>query len=181
MSVNLFKNSINGYNRSEVDSYILHVSKKHEQEKKGYERKIEILEAEITKLKNEKSEINKLLSEDEAIITAFKSKLEGECAEKKEAETKAEEASDEGTEIIEKSKRYDEISRQLGEIIINANADAAQIIRRAEDEAKEIKDRAAEDIRTEGESLLDKLYELFSDAMKKLSPNKDAEENGKNE
>lgn len=167
MSVNLFKSAINGYSRNDVDQYIYHISKKHEQEKKSYERRIEVLEAEIAKLKKEKSETDAMLAEDEAIISAFKAKLNTETnPETTEEAPIAEEA--EETLVIEKSKRYDEISRQLGEIIINANADAAMILRRAEENAKEMKSKAADEIKKAALSAAEKLTEISNRAESEL-------------
>lgn len=175
MSVNLFKNAINGYNRSEVDQYIYHISKKHDHERKNYEKKIEILEAEIEKLKWENRETSEMLKEDEAIISAFRAKLNPDASEDTLSDsenTAAEQSTDpvesEETLLIEKSKRYDEISRQLGEIIINANADAAAIIRRAEDEAAKIKEEAKNEAESMKKEAEEKAASLKKDASEKI-------------
>lgn len=170
MSVNLFKGAINGYSRTDVDQYIFHISKKHEQEKKNYERKIEILEAEIAKLKKENQKTSEMLKEDEAIISAFQQKLNPEVESNKSAEIENESLfiESEETIVIEKSKRYDEISRQLGEIIINANADASLILRRAEESAAEIKSKAAEEIKKAAIAAADALTAIGDRAENEL-------------
>ncbi len=173
MAVNLFKSSVGGYNKAEVDTYIHHVSRKMEREKKDYERRIEILEAEIAKLKNEKTEIESMLKEDEAIIGAFRSQLADSPAVSEEFVTPEEENeaenSPESCEILEKSKRYDEISRQLGEIIIKANADAAEIVREANEEAMSVKAAAALEIKSATDLITEKLTTIAKDAECTLS------------
>ncbi len=173
MSVNLFKSSVGGYNKAEVDTYIHHISHKMEREKKDYERRIEILEAEITKLNNEKTEIEALLKEDEAIIGAFRSQICDDQAAAEKFVTPDEETTEnvfsEATEILEKSKRYDEISRQLGEIIIKANADAAEIVRDAKAEAAAIKAAAADEIKRTADHIAEKLCSIAKDAQSTLS------------
>ncbi len=139
MSNKLFKTAINGYSKTEVDEYALHISRKTELLKKEYEKKLEVLEVENRKLRSENKQISDKLKEDEAIITAFRAKITVETdtsdykTENIEKETEADE-----NEILQKSKRYDEISRQLGEIIANANADAAAVKREAAEQAEKI-------------------------------------------
>ncbi len=132
MSEKLFRSAINGYNKTEVDEYALHISRKIELQKREYEKKLEVLELEIKRLKSEKKAVEDKLSEDEAIISAFRAKLEGEATSKEAAPAHGD------SDILQKSQRYDEISRMLGEIIANANADAAAVKRKASEEAERI-------------------------------------------
>lgn len=163
-----------GYNKSEVDAYILHVSKKGERERRDYEKKIEVLEAEIKKLKGEKENVESMLKEDEAIISAFHTMVAEAGGETADSQT-AEKLPDEASEVLEKSKRYDEISRQLGEIIIKANADAARIISEAEAEANAIRQKAATDIKLAAENITQKLSAIANETANVLADNADAE------
>ncbi len=161
MSSNLFKSAIGGYNKAEVDEYALHISRKLELQKKEYEKKLELLEVENKKLAESKKAVEEKLKEDEAIIAAFRSRL----AENAGKEISAEETHEEG-EILQKSKRYDEISKLLGEIIVNANADAAATIREATETAdKMLSDAKAEasEIRTSAISDLKALVNEFAE------------------
>ncbi len=145
MSNRLFKSAINGYNKTEVDEYALHISRKLELQKREYEKKLEMLEVENKRLKGEKAAVEEKLYEDEAIIAAFRARLEEEIANE-DFETPEDEESPifpaeqvtPDDDILLKSKRYDEISRLLGEIIANANADAATVMREASEEAEKI-------------------------------------------
>ncbi len=163
-----------GYNKSEVDAYILHVSKKGERERRDYEKKIEVLEAEIKKLKGEKENVESLLKEDEAIISAFHNMVSEAGSEAADAPA-AEALPEETSEVLEKSKRYDEISRQLGEIIIKVNTDAARIISEAETEANAIRQKAALDIKLAAESITQKLSEIANETANAVADSTDAE------
>ncbi len=170
MSSKLFKSAIGGYNKTEVDEYALHISRKLELQKKEYEKKLEILEVENRKLANEKKAVEDKLTEDEAIIAAFRARLSEEAGKEKEEAAPAEDS-----EILQKSKRYDEISRLLGEIIANANADAAAIKREASEDAEkiigdakqkslEMRTSAAADIRSLASELTEKLTAITENA-----------------
>lgn len=169
MSSKLFKSAIGGYNKTEVDEYALHISRKLELQKKEYEKKLEALEVENRKLAGEKKAIEDKLTEDEAIIAAFRARLSEEAGKKKEP------APENDSEILQKSKRYDEISRLLGEIIANANADAAAIKREASEDAEriigdaeqkslDIRTSAAADIRALASELTEKLTAITANA-----------------
>lgn len=160
MSSKLFKSAIGGYNKTEVDEYALHISRKLELQKKEYEKKLEILEVENRKLANEKKSMEDKLNEDEAIIAAFRARLSEEAGK--------ENAPAEESEILQKSKRYDEISRLLGEIIANANADAAVIKREASETAEKMLSDASQkalDVRMSAASDIKKLTSEFTEKL----------------
>lgn len=164
MSSNLFKSAIGGYNKAEVDEYALHISRKMELLKKEYEKKLEILEVENKKLLCEKQAAEDKLCEDEAIIAAFRAKLAEEIGKESDVDFKSED-----NELLQKSKRYDEISSLLGEIIANATADAAATKREADEAAEKILADAKEKARDIRASAVADLKRLTNEFAEKLS------------
>lgn len=164
VSSNLFKSAIGGYNKAEVDEYALHISRKMELLKKEYEKKLEILEVENKKLLCEKQAAEDKLCEDEAIIAAFRAKLAEEIGKESDVDFKSED-----NELLQKSKRYDEISSLLGEIIANATADAAATKREADEAAEKIIADAKEKARDIRASAVADLKRLTNEFAEKLS------------
>ncbi len=164
VSSNLFKSAIGGYNKAEVDEYALHISRKMELQKKEYEKRLEILEVENKKLLCEKQAAEDKLREDEAIIAAFRAKLAEEIGKESDTVVKSEDS-----ELLQKSKRYDEISNLLGEIIANATADAAATKREADETAEKIISDAREKARELRSSAVADLKRLTEEFTKKLS------------
>lgn len=126
-----FRESFRGYNRDDVNAYIeqlnLHFSKKEadlralitdlEVKCNNPTPIIEIPESTKNELEALKAENERLVSE----LNALKEKINNDDAK----------ATDEG----EKSKLYDEMSAQVGNIIIVANSNADKIIKDAEEKA----------------------------------------------
>lgn len=164
MSSNLFKSAIGGYNKAEVDEYALHISRKMELQKKEYEKRLEFLEVENKKLLGEKKAAEDKLREDEAIIAAFRAKLAEEIGKESDTVVKSEDS-----ELLQKSKRYDEISSLLGEIIANATADAAATKREADETAEKILADAREKARELRSSAVADLKRLTNEFAERLS------------
>lgn len=147
MPITVFNRSVNGYNRQQVDEYIADINRAFVRSRNDYEKKIEILEAEISKLKRE---------------------LEGAQAEPAPAvSAPAVEKTD--RDVTEKSRRYDEISHQVGEILMNANAEASMIMREADEKVKTALTGTMSTLRTEVTSLISKLTDLLESAEAELA------------
>ena len=129
-----FRESFRGYNRDDVNAYIeqlnLHFSKKEADLRAlitDLEVKCNNAPAVSDNIDSIKQELEKLKAENERLVSennALKENLENA-----ESKTIGED---------EKSKLYDEMSAQVGNIIIVANSNADKIIKDAETKAAEI-------------------------------------------
>ena len=75
------------------------------------------------------------------------------------------------TEADEKSRRYDEISQRLGEILINANAEASAMLREADERVSSTLNETADTVRAELASVIKTLERLADEAQARLSSN----------
>lgn len=147
MPITIFTKSVGGYNKQQVDEYISNMNRAYVKSKHDNEKKIETLEAEIAKLKAE-------LAEAEAAAAAAPVELPAEVVTEAEPAPQTASTVSIDDDIAKKSRRYDEISMKVGEILMNANAEAAikareadEILANANAEA-EIKAREADEILT---------------------------------
>ncbi len=145
-----FRESFRGYNRDDVKAYI-------EQLNIIFARKEADLRAYISELEsranNAEAQTANTHSEEE--WNDLSKKLE-------EAETEIKRLSDEKATAneAEKSKLYDEMSAQVGNIIISANANAEKILCDAKEEASRIRSEAdiyAENVKTEADKMRDEI------------------------
>lgn len=157
MPVNVFSRSVSGYNRREVDEYIADMNRAFARSKRDYEKKIEILEAENSRL--------------------FRELEEGTAAPAPEI-SDAPHAAIVGDELTEKSRRYDEISRQVGEILMNANAEASIIIREADEKVRATLTGTMSTLRGELTTLIANLNELLDSAEETLAVDDERPQNG---
>ena len=147
MPITVFNRSVNGYNRQQVDEYIADINRAFVRSRNDYEKKIEILEAEISKLKRE---------------------LEGAQAEPAPAvSAPAVEKTD--RDVTEKSRRYDEISQRIGEILISANEGASAIIRYADERVQSTLTDTTETLKAQFSAFIDCLTRLSDEAQSRLS------------
>lgn len=152
MSITVFSKSISGYNRREVDEYIANLNRSYQASRRDYEKKIEILEAETEKLREQLAKLLSAQTEPQKAV------------EEPEAPAPAE------PETAEKARRYDEISQQLGEILMNANAEASIRMREADEKVAHTLNSTMSGIRTELSSLIEKLGSMLADAESELDP-----------
>lgn len=136
-----FRESFRGYNRDDVNAYIEQISFVFSKKEAEYRARIAELENKLNVaapvISNEHSEDdwNKLTAELEAL------KAEADSLKAKLADFSSE--NDNSTEA-EKSRLYDSMSAQVGNIIISANSNAEKIISDAKCEAERIKREAEE-------------------------------------
>lgn len=147
MPITIFKRSIHGYDRDQVDEYIAGLNRAYTHSQREYEKKIESLEAEIRRLRRD----------------------EAPAAPVREQES---------DDHKDKSRRYDEISQRLGEILINANAEASAMMREADERVSSTLSETLAAIESELGALSDKLRALSASAHERLSCDvKDGSEN----
>ncbi len=154
MPLNVFRKSFKGYNRRDVDEYIAEMNRTFVKQRRDYEKKIEILEAENTLLRRRHEEAQEAPPQREISQVAAVSDVEA----------------------TEKSRRYDEISRQVGEILMNANAEASVIVREADDKVRSTLNGTMSTLRGELTSMIAKLNELLKSAEETLAADDGAED-----
>lgn len=167
MPITVFSRSVSGYNRHEVDEYIASMNRAFLKTRREYEKKIEILEAEAAKLRAE-LEACRQAEEARAHVDVPPAPPEAEPVPETEPE-KVEEPAPEDDGIAEKSRRYDEISQKVGEILMNANAEASIIVREADEKVKATLSGTMSTLRTELTSVISKLTALLEEAEAGLS------------
>lgn len=161
-----FRESFRGYNRDDVNAYIEQISFMFSRKESELRAQIAELEAKLTcasSSENNEQELNDL-------------KMKLNCAAenidslKKELETaKAEKISGEEDE---KSKLYDSMSAQVGNIIIVANANAEKILNDAKAEAEKIRVQADEyalNKRSEADAKIKEIEERSNIRIKELT------------
>ncbi len=168
----LFRNALNGYNKSDVSDYIEKMNAEFQSEKFRLQSAIvdtekliaekEALEAKQKELLDQiealklqcaeaekRSEMLELQSADkDQLIVAQNDALDKFCNEVEALKSKC--TTEEGTapESTEKARLYDAMSSQIGDILINANKNAEEILadasKKAESIISEANKRAAE-------------------------------------
>ncbi len=154
----VFRKAINGYNKEDVNSYIINMSKKYAETEIGYKNEISRLNAELQKSNkaNEDGKIytNKLEYDKDIEIKALKKELEDmkNALSEKEAElesvvenmhrtshhSKLSDSFGGITDDNEKAMLFDCISSKTGEIMLIACKTADDIIAKAKKEADDI-------------------------------------------
>lgn len=184
-----FRSALSGYNREDVNRYILELDRRLEEQQDSLRKTSEEAAAQISDYRQkhddalrQAAEAQKALTEAENVISALREELErlrceneqmriSVCAETERASA-AESALSEAQKSIhalqnelasrpseekssEKSQKYDQISAQIGDILINANqsadtilssahAEAARIVTETEEEANYIRTRLSD-------------------------------------
>lgn len=175
MPITVFSKSVSGYNRREVDEYIANMNRAFVRTRRDYEKKIEILEAEAAKLRESLEKASAANTREEAKADAAAQ----ESAPDRDAEAEAS-VDPEISDIAEKSRRYDELSQKVGEILMNANAEASQIVREADEKVKSALTGTMSTLRNELTSVISKLTELLESAEAELSVECEDENAGEN-
>jgi len=219
-NVMVFRNSISGFNKDDVNSYILRMNRdfkekeldfkdelenlqrqlninetESEQQLAEKSAKIAELEAQIKVLESahtEDSEIaietlksdlaqsakkasgsEKIIVEQRDLIEKMQHDYDNLASAKSAVDETAKilskqlkEAMDanesESGEVAEKSRRYDQISRQIGDIVINANKTSDEIIERANDRADRIVNAAEEEADTRKKYISDTSEQILT-------------------
>ncbi len=167
-----FRSAIGGFNRADVNSYIEKLNADFTERERLLKKKIDALDAkcnEFESVKNElelekarATELEKQLESSEIVIEGFKENVDAQAAEieRLKAEKLASESEiNELSERIEslseaicKSEKYDDISAQIGEIILSAKQAAETIVSKAEKEAEAKRAEASEHIESAASS-----------------------------
>ena len=143
-----FRKSMGGYNRDDVNSYIEQISIKHNESEIGYRKKIAELEQKVKELEEKSEQIDELskkVEEGDNLIASLNETIEKVNNEKEELikenaqlKAQAEESAkaNDDSDVYEKSNKYDQVSGQIGELILNANAKAESIVSEAQIKAR---------------------------------------------
>ncbi|MBE6671107.1 MAG: hypothetical protein E7593_02780 [Ruminococcaceae bacterium] len=174
-----FRNSMSGYNKQDVNSYIEMLSSKYYDAEADSQKKIAELENKVNELEKEKAEktmidafeLNALKSDaekSESLIAELNNTVERLNGEKDElskqiADLEAklyeyEKMTEVNSEVYEKSSKYDKVSEQIGSMIVSANARAEGIVSEAELKARVISN-----------SMIDSVYEKLTEVNEKYA------------
>lgn len=155
----VFRSAINGYNRDDVNKYILEASKKFKEAQDASKEKIDILTAKLAQVESHDDTKTEELKKNIETLTATVQALQEENAKLKEdiANTTAS-ADKEGN-----AAGYDALSQQIGSILISANTTASTILSNASSDAEKLRADAENElfkvkmkISAEAESVLSK-------------------------
>ena len=150
-----FRSALGGFNREDVNNYIEKLNAEFAERERAAKKKLEAAEEKCAELENIKAQLDtKLLrlaeleaeaEQREKLITEYIGKIEEQTAEiqslqdsKCTAESEIDLLSaklESLSDAIQKSEKYDDISAQIGEIILSARSTAEEIISKAEKEA----------------------------------------------
>ncbi len=135
-----FRESFRGYNKDDVNAYIEQIHMK-------FSRRESELRAQITDLQMANQQIAASASVDGTELAVLKAALTQAKAETDELKSQLEQTKavvkEEDSESAEKSKLYDTMSAQVGNILIVANSNAEKILNEAKAEAEKLKADAA--------------------------------------
>lgn len=190
-----FRSALSGYNREDVHAYILELNRDFEEREKSTKESADSLASQLKEISVRADILQREKEEAETIIASLRESADqlkeenARLSEKlKEAESREEilhgqvdaaereSASLRGelmnrqqdTEISAKSLKYDQISSQIGDIMINANSSAEQIIATANSEAGRIMAETEEEaicIRTRLSDAADEMLSSISDRL----------------
>ena len=161
-----FRTSLGGFNREDVNSYIEKLNGEFAERERTAKRKTDALESKLAELENAKSELERALARASALETAAaeREKLIAEQLarieeqnrtidalrrERGEAQSRAESLDERLASLsdaIAKSEKYDDVSAQIGEIILSAKSTADEIIEAAKREADDMRRTADEQL-----------------------------------
>lgn len=155
----VFRSAINGYNRDDVNKYILETSKKFKEAQEASKEKIEILTAKLAKLESHDVTKTEELQKNVESLTSTVQSLKEEN-DKLKADLAAATVNSEKTG---EAAGYDALSQQIGSILISANTTASTILSNASSDAEKLRADAENElfkvkmkISAEAESVLSK-------------------------
>lgn len=167
-----FRTSLGGFNREDVNGYIEKLNAEFAERERAAKRKTDALESKIAELEGVRAELETALAraatlEEEAkarenLVAEQLSRIEEQNRlieslrrESSEAKNRAE-GLDERlaslSDAIAKSEKYDDVSAQIGEIILSAQSTAEDIIENAKREADALRKSANEQMESAAES-----------------------------
>ncbi|NLE13520.1 MAG: hypothetical protein GX628_07570 [Clostridiales bacterium] len=162
----VFRGSMKGYNRDDVNKYILALSDRLAQA----EEKAAMPSDELHALRQEYvkvcAEKNRIAAENERLAKAL--------AESETTVSKLNKRLESLSDAEERAELYDRISGQLGDILLRAGEQADKIISDAKDDAKRITESAAVERENALEAAKTVLSESAGDAERRLSEAIDA-------
>ncbi|MBQ5389773.1 MAG: hypothetical protein IIU58_02585, partial [Clostridia bacterium] len=162
-----FRSALGGFNREDVNTYIAGLNAEFAERERAAKKKLDAAEEKCAALDDVKAQLDsKLLriaeleaeaQQREKLITEYIGRIEMQAAEiqalqdsKNNAESEIDLLSakiESLSDAIQKSEKYDDISTQIGEIILSARSTAEEIVTKAEKEAEQ--KRAAADAQIE--------------------------------
>lgn len=162
-----FRTSLGGFNREDVNSYIEKLNGELAERERLAKRKVDALEARLAEAESAKAELErtltrlaeleeaaaareKLITEQLEHIEAQKQTIDTLRRENGEAQSRADSLNERLTSLsdaITKSEKYDDVSAQIGEIILSAKGSADEIIENAKREAEALRHSADEQLR----------------------------------
>ncbi len=164
-----FRESFRGYNRDDVNAYIEQMNLRFSRKEAELRSQIAELQSSASKPeKAEESTVSPELEELKAEVARLTS--DNDTLKKELEEEKAKTAG--GSETEEKSKLYDSMSSQVGNILIVANSNADKIVSDAESEAIRIKAEAqldAEKIKLEADRKMNTMIAELDSKIKSMS------------
>ena len=154
-SAPLFKKAFKGYDRDDVNAYILSLNRTLEENKLSYERSLRDCNTraeedyrkicELSESLSELDSVKRANDENEALIASLKKELEEKNAKIEELSAtvatlseanKAQSSANEDDHS--KAEYYDNLCSKAGEILVIASGTAESILNRANDEARKI-------------------------------------------
>lgn len=162
-----FRESFRGYNKDDVNAYIEQIHMRFSRRESELRAQI----AEVQSLAGRTADAGL-----QAELEALKITLTGVEAENRDLKAKLEQtrlaSAEAETENAEKSKLYDSMSAQVGNILIVANSNADKIVNDAKAEADKLKADAlakAETIKRETEEKMNAMIEALETKLKYVS------------
>lgn len=177
----LFRKAFNGYNKDDVNDYVINISRKiseSESAKQEALAKLETVERERDALVSELSALKKNIDSELATLKVAQKANDradigkAELEEMKKALEDVTRERDEYKKAVEqgdeKTKQYDALSGKLGEIMITANAQAQELISEAEKRANDRYNEMLEESRMKVGELNEKYSEKIFDKTREL-------------
>ena len=141
--------------------------------RRSYEAKLEILQSRLDNEMEKTVSCERILTQQRDVIDAMKEERDALATAKTSAEETcrilSEQMKSSGTdtdsgetnELLEKSQMYDQISRQIGEIVINANKTADEIVERANAKSARILETADLEAKAKKQYIADTAEEIL--------------------
>lgn len=161
-----FRTALGGFNKADVNSYIEKLNMEFSERERVLKKKIDALETKAAELENAKkdlakaaeeiTELNKQAEMRENVINEYRDTVDAQKNEIERLEQMRLESENEISELSDrieslsdaicKSEKYDDISAQIGEIILSARQTAETIIAKANKDAEAKRAAADEQI-----------------------------------
>ncbi len=179
-----FRSAVGGYNREDVNRYILHFNRELEEKEAAVQKERSALEARVAEADDSVSSANAerdaALADKESVLATL-STVQEELASLREklalleeenvaltAELATRPLPETDSDKSEKSEKYDQISSQIGDIMISASASADAIVAAANEQASKIlseTEKEAHDIRTRLSDTADQMLRCISSEL----------------